>query len=168
MRAPRAGGSSFPPAGPRAVVHVQPSCVRTPSAWARRGAARTWLAPSGAALLFVVACGPSRPLAEADAATDARAEACPNDLPTRCPRPTPSYATEIGPVIDTHCVPCHAPGGVSADRPLTTYSEVYTRRASVLTQVYSCAMPPADGGVPLAPTERAALLGWLVCGAPNH
>jgi len=36
----------------------------------------------------------------------------------------------------------------------------------VLTQVYSCRMPQ-PGAAPLTEAERAALLGWLVCGAPN-
>ena len=38
----------------------------------------------------------------------------------------------------------------------------------MLDQVYACAMPPSDAGVTLSLEEREALLGWLVCNAPNN
>jgi hypothetical protein len=37
----------------------------------------------------------------------------------------------------------------------------------MLVQVNACAMPPADAG-PLSTIDRTALLGWLVCKAPEN
>jgi uncharacterized membrane protein len=92
---------------------------------------------------------------------------CPNDLPSACPSPAPSYSQTIAPLISNRCFPCHAPGGQEAVTPLTTYSEVFARRTSVLTQVYHCQMPLA-GSPQITASERAALLAWLVCDAPDN
>jgi hypothetical protein len=92
---------------------------------------------------------------------------CPNDLPASCPVGVPSYAADIAPVIHDRCAPCHSPGGSAGDRPLTSYAEVYARRGPVLNQTHACRMPPSGATAP-TPDERAALLGWLVCGAPNN
>ena len=91
---------------------------------------------------------------------------CPNDLPKSCPSAVPSYAQTIAPVLTAKCVFCHQPGGPSVHY-LQTYSEVYALRGSVLDQVYACKMPQA--GYPgLTSDERAALLAWLVCEAPDN
>ena len=92
---------------------------------------------------------------------------CPNDLPKSCPSPAPSYQTTVGPIINLRCVTCHSPGGQEASRPLQTYSQVYSERSAVLNQVYACNMPPGSAAQPTE-QERAALLGWLVCGAPQN
>lgn len=104
------------------------------------------------------------PVVTVDAIADT-ASLCPNDLPAECPTDSPHYA-DAAAVISQRCYPCHAPGGQSSDKLLTTYAQVYSRRASVLTQVYSCAMPPSTAPQ-LSPTERALLLAWLVCHAPR-
>src|SRR5438067_879667 len=101
--------------------------------------------------LFLLACGGGR--------------VCPNDLPSACPQPPPTYS-DVAPIFSGVCVQCHAPGGQTADKPLTTYDEVFSRRTTVLTQVYGCVMPPEDANAQLTPAQRAALLAWLVCGAP--
>jgi uncharacterized membrane protein len=79
----------------------------------------------------------------------------------------PSFASEIGPLISSRCAVCHTPGGQSADRLLTSYAQIFALRSSVLNQVYACKMPKA-GAAPLSASERAALLAWLVCGAPMN
>jgi uncharacterized membrane protein len=108
----------------------------------------------GAALL--VACGGPR-----------TNESCPNDLPPSCPSAAPSYQAAVSPIINLRCVTCHSPGGQEASRPLQTYSQVYSERSAVLNQVYACNMPPGSAAQPTA-QEREALLGWLVCGAPQN
>jgi hypothetical protein len=90
---------------------------------------------------------------------------CPNDAPKSCPAGAAGYKEAVAPILGTSCGSCHRPGGTSLIY-LQTYDEVFAQRASVLDQVYSCRMPPPDYP-PLNPTERADLLGWLVCGAPN-
>jgi hypothetical protein len=91
---------------------------------------------------------------------------CPNDLPASCPSPAPGWAKDVAPVIAARCATCHVAGGVAADKPLTTHAEVFARKSAVLNQVHACKMPQ-PGAPPLATAERAALQGWLVCGAPD-
>jgi hypothetical protein len=99
--------------------------------------------------------------------------ACSQVLPT-CPSTPPSYKTDIGPLIVRDCEPCHAPGGVSQDRDLTSYDNVYKLRTTVLTQIYGCLMPPLDAGIADAPSgpldagDRQLLLQWLECHAPEN
>lgn len=93
---------------------------------------------------------------------------CPDDLPRSCPTPPPSYAKDVAPILANRCAPCHFPGGVEvAAHDLSTYARVQAQRGSVLDQLHSCLMPPPDAGQPTA-QERAAVLGWLVCGAQNN
>ena len=106
-------------------------------------------------ILFVAACGGGAPAN------------CPNDLPATCPTPPPSYRNQVAAIISAHCLKCHAPGGQEASKDLTTYQNVFTQRQPVLTQVFSCRMPLEGEARPTA-EERALLLGWLVCGAPNN
>jgi len=96
------------------------------------------------------------------------AGACPQDLPASCPTPTPSWDADIQPLVGRRCTPCHFPGGQAFPaQNFTTYDEVYKRRSAMLNQVYGCVMPPVDAGQ-LTDAERQALLGWLVCHAPNN
>ena len=92
---------------------------------------------------------------------------CPNDLPGACPSTPPSYARDISPVISGRCFPCHAPGGQEQVKPLTTYQQVFDQRGPVLDQVYHCRMP-LSGAPQLTAGERAQLLTWLVCNAPDN
>ena len=92
---------------------------------------------------------------------------CPRDLPTSCPSPEPSYATDVAPLIQAHCVTCHGPNGVSSDRPLGTYPQLFAMRQDVLDQVYNCLMPQSPQ-LQLDEADRQTLLGWLVCGAPDN
>jgi len=92
---------------------------------------------------------------------------CPNDLPATCPTPAPSYVNDVAPLISAHCLKCHAPGGQEASKDFTNYPNVFSQRSAILNQFYSCRMPPEGEPRPTA-QERALLLGWLVCGAPNN
>jgi len=93
---------------------------------------------------------------------------CPNDLPASCPSPTPSYQGGVSQILAAKCLTCHGAGGFAqSSRDLSSYDRIYTSRGVMLNQVYECLMPLADGGQ-LTPEERASLLGWLVCDAPNN
>jgi len=107
-------------------------------------------------LFLLIACGSS------DSSSN-----CPSDLPASCPSPAPSYQSTIAPLIYELCVPCHSPGGQEASRPFLTYNEVFAQRTEILSQVYTCTMPLRGSQQP-SPQERAQLLAWLVCGAPNN
>lgn len=112
------------------------------------------------ATVALAACSHASP-APADGAT------CPNDLPSSCPMPTPSYKDDISGIMDSHCNGCHGPGGTAPEKPLLTYADLFRQRSAVLNQVYSCAMPPASER-PMTPQQRAKVLAWLVCGAPDN
>lgn len=92
---------------------------------------------------------------------------CPRDQPATCPAPAPSFSGQVSALIATYCADCHAPDGQAADRPLQTYAEIFSRRSAVLNQMVLCAMPPPDFPQPTE-EERVAILGWLVCGAPDN
>ncbi|GAC1358324.1 MAG: hypothetical protein NVSMB47_11270 [Polyangiales bacterium] len=119
--------------------------------------------PFGGALvaLSLLACSHASPAPPVDAGSG-----CPNDLPTACPTPPPSYKDDVAGILDAHCNGCHGPGGNAADKPLLTYADAFRLRGPVLNQVYGCVMPPATER-PLTPEQRQKLLAWLVCGAPN-
>src|SRR5262245_30934305 len=143
-------------AGPCASTSSRPATTRRsrrtgtpPSSWTcLDGEMRCW----ALAALLLVACGGGRP--------------CPNDLPTSCPAPAPHYA-DVAPIFSGICQQCHAPGGQSSDKPLTSYDEVFSRRTTVLTAVFGCVMPPESANSQLTTAQRAQLLQWLVCGAPE-
>jgi mono/diheme cytochrome c family protein len=106
------------------------------------------------AVLVCCGCGPAP-------------ETCPNDLPAKCPTKPPSYRTQVASLLERRCVACHQAGGSAGDRPLDAYDAVFARRSTVLTQIYGCVMPPSDAGA-LSSGERAVVLGWLVCDAPDN
>ncbi len=100
--------------------------------------------------------------------TEADAGACPNDLPQACPSNVPSYKNNVSSIIGDKCNACHGDGGVAASKfEFTSYANVYAGRSSMLDQVYACRMPPADASA-LTPDERAAMLAWFVCHAPQN
>jgi uncharacterized membrane protein len=102
----------------------------------------------------------------ASACSGGETSSCPNDLPVSCPADAAGYQKTVGPLIQARCVVCHSATGEMSDEPLDTYQRVFDARGAVLDQVHACRMPLA-GATPLTAAERAELLGWLVCGAPD-
>ncbi len=125
---------------------------------------------AAASTALALACtgpSPAQPADDGGPSVDA-APACPNDLPAACVAPAPGFDAAVGPILARRCNACHGDGGF--ERPahdLGTYAGVFKQRGSVLTQVYGCLMPPVDAAA-LDPAERAQVLDWLVCGAPNN
>jgi uncharacterized membrane protein len=95
---------------------------------------------------------------------------CEPGLPTTdaCATNAPSYATVIAPLVRERCLSCHFAGNRNSSVVLETQQELSQRTQLVETQVYRCTMPPPGDAPPLAEAERAELLQWLVCGAPNN
>ncbi|WP_394844448.1 cytochrome c [Pendulispora brunnea] len=94
---------------------------------------------------------------------------CP-ELPQQCAGTPPSYSTEIKSLVEQHCFPCHAPGGTgvgAAGRDFSKYEILQRDKAKALLRVYGCTMPPKEAPQPSA-DDRATLVKWLVCGAPNN
>jgi hypothetical protein len=88
-------------------------------------------------------------------------------LPTECPTPAPSYATNVAPIFQATCNDCHSPGKQTGTIPFNNYVQVYARRTTILDQIYRCKMPPADGP-PTTPEQVKTLMDWLICKAPNN
>ncbi len=95
--------------------------------------------------------------------------ACTTALPSSddCATAAPSYTNDIAPLVGGRCLGCHFARNPNSSVVLETQSEIYDQRQLVETQLYRCAMPPSTG-TPLTSDERAELLKWLVCGAPNN
>lgn len=131
----------------------------------RRAAGWVWMA-----LLtgFFGCAGDSQP-DPPDMAGAAGDGACPSDLPsnTACASELPSYEREVAPIIEQRCATCHFPGNTQSGDVFDEYDDVYSRRQTVLTRVYSCVMPP-EGAAPLTSEQRRTLLSWFVCGAPQN
>jgi uncharacterized membrane protein len=102
------------------------------------------------------ACGQDKP--------GSMVEGCPNDVPRVCPSAAPTYRETVAPVLALRCGTCHTVGGIESARPFDTYDQVARQRTSILSQIHTCRMPPANQPQPTA-DERATILAWLVCGA---
>lgn len=123
-----------------------------------RAAAGAWFA----VVLGVVACSAKNDGAANDPSCTAEAP------PSTCPSAVPSWSTEVSEIFAVRCSPCHFPGGVQASaEDYSTYAGVARVTGTIEGQVASCAMPPSDAGA-LSSGDRAALLTWIVCGAPNN
>jgi len=79
-----------------------------------------------------------------------------------------TYARDIAPILNRHCVECHRPG-TEAPFVLTSYEKVAAKAAAIADAVADGQMPPwyahpAHGRFVnerrLSPAERAALLEW--------
>jgi hypothetical protein len=125
------------------------------------------LASMGALLAFAAACGDSSaPEPSAAAVEDAIHASCTPDAPAVCTMPSARYA-EVAPIFQKSCDPCHEDDAADGQWPLTQYDDVYPWASLVRQDLCSNAMPPADGGVPIAAADRLALLAWIQCGAPQ-
>jgi len=93
--------------------------------------------------------------------------ACNAELPDACPTPGPKYATEVVPILDAKCDTCHD-GKEGGPWPLTTHVDVTHWLTAVTSVLIDCTMPPPTGTEKLTPDERATLLNWLKCGAPDN
>lgn len=142
------------------------------------------------ALLSATACSSGGATGDKDAGhSDAAKEAAPGDAGAdafpcpsladaeQCTPPTPSYKTDIVPILQERCAPCHFDGGVEDYMyDFSTYDSVDNADTSIQSQLYRCEMPPALGipkihvapAPPLSDVQRLTLFNWLRCGAPNN
>jgi hypothetical protein len=135
-------------------------------------ARHSFLLATALAIAWVCACGTSTPLLPTDGSTndtDPPATCTAIDA-SACINPMPSYQNQIVPLLDRACnSTCHAPG--VGPWPLTDYQDVSDWQTIIFGDVENCTMPPLDAGAgngSLSDSERAMLLNWLACGAPNN
>ncbi len=92
---------------------------------------------------------------------------CPNDVPSACADPAPSYSATVATIFRDRCSACHRVGGLAADKPFDSYAHEHKRSGAILTAVAGCVMPPPCAPQPTS-QERGDLLMWLVCDAPDN
>jgi hypothetical protein len=95
------------------------------------------------------------------------------------PKSPPSFTSDVVPIIQARCTPCHVAGGIS-DKiyDFSTYAHVVNAQTSILNQLSLCAMPPIHGNtmygiepgtVPgLSADQANTFVDWIECGAPNN
>lgn len=92
--------------------------------------------------------------------------ACPDDLPGACPSPAPRWTGQVDAIVAAKCTSCHQPGAQAPSPTFHTYTLAVAAAQRIEMQVYGCRMPL--GTAPqLTTDERAAILGWVVCGMPE-
>jgi hypothetical protein len=137
-------------------------------------------------LLALAACTSpaASPEQDEDAASDA-SETCPvypKDPTCADPKSPPSYASDIAPIIQARCSPCHFPGGIAAaagaQYDFSVYANVDNAETAILNELATCNMPPIHGypAFGIAPNTVLAIstvqvdtfVDWFECGAPNN
>jgi hypothetical protein len=108
--------------------------------------------------LLLAACGNQDP------------PACPAIDASTCQTPIASYSGDVAPLLDRACnSSCHATG--LGPWPLNSWADVSDWAPIIAGDLETCTMPPADasaGSGNLTDHERALILNWLACGAPNN
>jgi len=84
-----------------------------------------------------------------------------------CSSSSPSYANDVAPIVETHCLECHFAGNRVSSVVLETHAQLAASKQLVETRLYRCQMPPSDGPA-LALDDRETLLQWIVCGAQDN
>jgi hypothetical protein len=121
--------------------------------------------------LFFAAIGAAAALAcTSGSGSDDAGASCTFIDASACQQPVPSYANDVAPILDLRCnSTCHAPG--VGPWPLNNYNDVHDWVDIIGSYVEQCGMPPPEAGAgngDLTDQERATILDWLVCGAPNN
>jgi len=89
--------------------------------------------------------------------------------------PTPSYSTDIAPLLKSSCVGCHSPGNL-APFALTNYISVTNKMVAMRLELLKGVMPPwhADynyqsftNDFSLSPAQQAMLVRWIDAGGPR-
>jgi hypothetical protein len=123
------------------------------------------LAASSVAIALAACGGSPAPQTGAADVASAIESSCMATTPPSCTS-TPHYADTM-PILRKNCVPCHAGSMDAPQWPLTMYADIAPWATDIQGKLCSGAMPPADGGIVLAPADRLTLLDWVQCGAPE-
>lgn len=126
---------------------------------------KTWISivsiGAAAALALVVgACAPGTGVAQ-----NGVSGSCSASVPSSCSS-TPSYASDVAPILASACTSCHSAGGEQSNKPLDSYASVARLASEVQSQLATCAMPP--GSASLSSSDADKVLLWIECGAPNN
>jgi hypothetical protein len=111
--------------------------------------------------------GDDASLADDASLDDVTADPCTVVAPDTCPTAVPSFANDVMPILNARCNGCHT-GAAGEPWALTNHADVEAWALSISFDLTRCTMPPADAGADLTKAELAAVLGWIVCGAPDN
>ncbi|XVJ67639.1 MAG: cytochrome c [Lacibacter sp.] len=81
---------------------------------------------------------------------------------------TISFASRVTTIVQTNCaysVGCHGAGSTNSGGPLTNHSQIFNRRSNIRAAVQAGTMPQ---GATLSASDKADLISWIDCGAPNN
>jgi hypothetical protein len=84
------------------------------------------------------------------------------------PNCTISFTSRVTTIVQTNCAissGCHGAGSTNSGGPLTNYSQIFNRRSNIKAAVQAGTMPQ---GATLSASDKADLLSWIDCGAPNN
>ena len=87
------------------------------------------------------------------------------DPPVVC---TTSFSATVSVIVQTNCAfssGCHGTGSTNTGGPFTNYSLIAAKKDIIKGQVEAGIMPQ---GSSLTATDKAALIAWINCGAPNN
>lgn len=79
-----------------------------------------------------------------------------------------SFASRVTAIVQTNCAissGCHAAGSTNSGGPLTNYNQIFNRRSNIKSAVQAGTMPQ---GAALSASDKADLISWIDCGAPNN
>ena len=79
-----------------------------------------------------------------------------------------SFASRVSAIVQTNCAissGCHGAGSTNSGGPLTNYSQIFNRRSNIKAAVQAGTMPQ---GSTLSAADKADLISWIDCGAPNN
>jgi hypothetical protein len=105
------------------------------------------------------------------------ADGPPNDAPSACPSPPPTYQADVLPVLQAKCLICHSPtlpdGGANAmyqpPYNYSTYALQDAIKGTIYTEILTCNMPNLDAGAsPMDEADRQIIMGWITCGALDN
>jgi hypothetical protein len=90
----------------------------------------------------------------------------PPDGGVSCPATPPSFVNDVLPILNRDCnSTCHGP--MMGQWELADYSDVSDWASLIQLDLTDCAMPPSDAGA-YPTSDRATVLAWIACGAPNN
>jgi hypothetical protein len=85
--------------------------------------------------------------------------------PTACPEVAPKYV-DVQPIFTKQCGVCHGQAW-TGEWPLDNYSHISDWQDEIRSELSTCSMPPADGGVNVSLDDRMKILNWIRCGLPK-
>ncbi len=88
-----------------------------------------------------------------------------SDTPAFCDEISAHYATDIIPIITTHCQMgsnCHSTGSKNIGGELTDYDKIFARRAAIRMAIYSGKMPQTGS---ITSEQKKKIICWIDNGA---